>query len=129
MSSNLFVFVREIKKIYVYKIKIPFTFIATATQKKKITDHVAPASSTRLEEEESGLPCLLLGRLGRTVRLVIGMSGSESRMIFQVTIDSEYSRKRSKIHVKPSGVEYLWNETAVGERYVVADAILSSAGG
>lgn len=39
-----------------------------------------------LEEEKSGLPRLLLGRLRRTVGLVIGMSRGEGRMVLQMTI-------------------------------------------
>lgn len=39
-------------------------------------------TSKRLEEEKSGLPRLLLGRLGRTVGLVVGVSRSEGRMVF-----------------------------------------------
>lgn len=39
-----------------------------------------------LEEEKGGLPRLLLGRLGWTVGLIVGMSRGEGRMVLQVTI-------------------------------------------
>ncbi|KYM83529.1 hypothetical protein ALC53_05929 [Atta colombica] len=35
----------------------------------------------KLEEEKGGLPRLLLGRFGRTIRLIVRMSRSEGRMI------------------------------------------------
>jgi len=36
----------------------------------------------KLEEEKGGLPRLLLGRFGRTIRLIVGMSRSEGWMVF-----------------------------------------------
>ncbi|KYN34086.1 hypothetical protein ALC56_11586 [Trachymyrmex septentrionalis] len=48
-----------------------------------MTPHDGPPLSTpkKLEEEKGGLPRLLLGRFGRTIGLIVGVSRSEGRMV------------------------------------------------
>lgn len=56
---------------------------------------------------------MLLGRLGRTVGLVVGVSRSEGRMVLQVAVHPENRGEGSEVDVKPPRVEDLWHQAAV----------------
>lgn len=49
-------------------------------------------------------------------------------MVFQFTIYAQYYGERSQVDVEPASVEHLWYQAAVGQRDLVADAILPGAG-
>lgn len=68
---------------------------------------------------------MLLGSLGRTVWLIIGMCGGEGRMILQVTIHSQDRWEWAQIDVKSSCIEDLRHQATVCHCYLVAYAIFA----
>lgn len=80
-----------------------------------------------LEKKKGGLPRLLFGGLGWTIGLVVGVSRNKGRVIFQVTVNSQNRGKWPEIHVKPSCIENLRHQAAIGQAYIVSDAVFSGA--
>lgn len=67
-----------------------------------------------LEKKQGGLSRLLFGGLGRTVGLVVGVSRGEGWVVLQVAVDPQDRGERPEVHVKPSRVEYLRHQAAIG---------------
>lgn len=69
-----------------------------------------------------------LSRLRRTVGLVARMGRPERRMVLQLPVHPEDDRERPQVDVEPPRREHLRDQTAVGQRHLVPDAVLPRAG-